>query len=106
MKRNEAYFIVIATFIVIVVWIIFSILDSAVSSTISKGLNAQIAPISPTFNTKIIDGLKTRKEVLPENLEAVPAASSSASPVSFEIQGPRPTTQPATTSSVLQGVNL
>lgn len=103
MKRNEAYFILIATFIVIVVWIIFSVLDSAVSSTISKGLSKQTLPIQPSFNTKVIDELKKRKIITPENPQTS-AATSSASPVSFEIQGPRPTTSPASTSGSLQGV--
>jgi predicted nucleic acid-binding protein len=86
MKKQEAFFILIATFILILAWIVFSILDSAVSSTISQSLHFQIAPISPTFDTKVVDELKKRQQVVSLNAEAVAPASTSAKPVSFVIQ--------------------
>lgn len=93
MKRQEAYFILIVTFVLVVLWIAFSILHSATDSTISSVINTQIADISPSFNTKIIENLKTRKQVTP--LAGAPVVTPSASNSATTIQNPTPTPLPS-----------
>lgn len=65
MKNKDILLLLISIFIIIVAWIIFNIYHSAATSTISKTLNINILPISPNFDTKTIDKLKTRKAVSP-----------------------------------------
>ena len=65
MKQKDILIIVILFFISSLVWIGTSIYHSGTNSTISETTNNNIAPIDPTFNTKTIEKLKTRKRVSP-----------------------------------------
>lgn len=65
MKRKQILFILIPTFIFVVIWIISSIYHGLMTSTISQNENMQITPISPNFDIKVIDNLKQRKAVTP-----------------------------------------
>ena len=78
MKQQQVLFILGITFIVILTWIVFSILESAMSSTISKTLSVQIASIPSTFNMKVIDEVKSRQEIPAVN--AVAQVSPEPSP--------------------------
>lgn len=78
MNKKEAYFILISTFVSILAWIIFSILQSAVNSTISAPLSVQISPIHPTFDTQTISALKKRTLVLPAEEVQPDIATSTA----------------------------
>ena len=64
-EKNDILIILIPTFIFVLVWMGFSIYHSIVASTISETVNMQIAPISPNFDTKTIDSLRERQNVLP-----------------------------------------
>lgn len=78
MKRKEAYILLLSTSVLIFAWVLFSILHSAISSTISENLNVQILPINPTFDVQTIEKLKTRIRVSPENtIGETPEASAS-----------------------------
>jgi hypothetical protein len=106
MKRQEAMFILIATFVVVIAWIAFAIYESFNNSTISKTLSVQISPISATFNTKIIDTVKKRQQVNPLNLEIVatptPASREAQTIPSAQTPTPIPTTPIASTSATGQ----
>jgi len=65
MKRNDILILLIPSFLIIVLWVVFNIYHNFVNSTIPESLNLQIAPISPRFDTSVIDGLKKRKTVAP-----------------------------------------
>jgi hypothetical protein len=79
MKRKEAYILLLSTSVLIFAWVLFSILHSAISSTISENLNVQILPINPTFDVKTIEKLKKRVRVIPENtIDETPEASASS----------------------------
>ena len=65
MKRKDILIILIPTFIFVILWIVFSIHHAINTPTISNATNAQIAPISPNFDTKTIDALKKRVNVTP-----------------------------------------
>lgn len=80
MKRKEAYILLLSTSVLIFAWVIFSILHSAISSTISENLNVQILPINPTFDVKTIEKLKKRVRVIPENtIDVTPSPISTGS---------------------------
>jgi len=90
MKRKDILLILIPSFIFVLAWIGFSIYHNIITSTISVPLSMQIAPITPNFDTSIIDSLKNRKKVLPVYQLSVPtegttiippSSSASASPV-------------------------
>jgi hypothetical protein len=56
---------VILLFIFVLIWIGGSVYRSAVGSTISEDVSKEISPISPTFDMKIIDKLKSREKITP-----------------------------------------
>jgi hypothetical protein len=76
MKQKDLYMILIPSFVVVIFWIGLNIYHNSVSSTIPPALNIQIKPINPTFDSKIIDKLKNRKEVVP--LFEMPTAKQSS----------------------------
>jgi len=65
MKQKDTLITVILLFIFVLIWIGGSVYRSAVSSTISEDVSKEISPISPTFDTKIIDKLKSREKIIP-----------------------------------------
>jgi len=65
MKKNDILLILVPSFIFVLAWIGFSIYHNVVTSTISEPLSMAITPISPTFDTSVIDGLKSRQNVVP-----------------------------------------
>ena len=80
MKQRDILFLVISTFVLIAVWIGFSIYHNLVSSTIAMPVKEKIVPIDPTFDTKTIDMLKERKNIEPifqaESKEATESAGA------------------------------
>jgi len=87
MKKNDILLILIPSFIFVLTWIGFSIYHNVITSTISEPLSMAITPITPTFDTGIITGLKSRQNVIPiYELNATAQnttipASPSASPI-------------------------
>lgn len=81
MKRNEVLFFLVATFVVVIAWVVFTILHNKLSSTISESLNMQIQQINPSFDTKTITSLKTRVQVTPATdiKQVIPEKQSSIS---------------------------
>lgn len=72
MKRRDILFLLISGAVLTILWIIFTILHQAVSTTISDDVSQQIAPITSKFDRKIIDALKKRPVISPEyNLKNV-----------------------------------
>lgn len=77
MLKNLAYLAAFTTFVVLV-WIGLSIYNSVTSSTLTQAEAVQVVPLTPTFNTKVIDSLKTRIQI-PVNLSDQIATSSAQS---------------------------
>lgn len=65
MKRRDILIILASIFIFVLIWIGFNIYHSSVKSTISESTSMQISPISPNFDTTVIDKLKKRQVVTP-----------------------------------------
>ncbi len=99
MNKKEAYFILISTFILIVAWIIFSILQSAVSSTISGSLSLQTTPINPTFDMQTITAIKKRKAVTPATEIQTNIATNAAQSIT-----PTPQAQQSATTGTVSAI--
>lgn len=99
MKQNEILYLVISVFVVTVFWIGLSIWHAHVNSTISDTQNIQVQPISPHFNRKIIEKLKTRKVVDPL-LSPIPASISATVQPTVS---PKPSTTPVATPAPTSG---
>lgn len=72
--------IAVPSFILIVIWVIFSIYHNSVSSTITPILGVQIKPIKPEFDTTTLYNLKLRKKVDP--IYQITVESPSPTPIS------------------------
>lgn len=71
-QKNLVYILIPST-IMIVVWIIFSVYNKAVMSTVSKSQIVAIQPISPVFPTGVLTQLQTRKSLDPlYSIDSVP----------------------------------
>lgn len=65
MKHKDIMMIVIPSFILVLVWIGFTIYHNMISSTITANVGMQIKPINPNFDSTTISDLKTRKKIQP-----------------------------------------
>lgn len=65
MKQKDIFLILVPSFILVVLWVIFSIYHNFVSSTISQPLTSQIRPIQGTFDMKEIEAIKQRQVIPP-----------------------------------------
>jgi hypothetical protein len=104
-KKYTGYFlfILISSFIVIVLWIATNIYSKFVSSTIDEALTIQTKAINPSFDEKTINKLKSRQKATPlHTLDAIVEASPTASidppvPTQPENDLPLPTSLPSFT---------
>ena len=65
MKRRDILIILGSIFIFVFIWIGFNIYHNSVKSTISDSVSMQISPLSPSFDTNVIDKLKKRQTITP-----------------------------------------
>jgi hypothetical protein len=95
MKKNKAQkdilYIAISSFILVVLWIGFNLYHAHATSTIEPVLQLQIKPIDPSFDTAVIQKLKSRQNIQP--VYELNNASSTAS------ISPTPTAQETSTST-------
>jgi|SRR5581483_8164599 len=78
MKQKEILFVVVSIFILVLIYIGFTIYHKSIASTISPDLSLQITPIAPAFDTATIEDLKKRNSVVPDFTQNT--ASQSVSP--------------------------
>lgn len=72
-QQKNLVFILVPSTILIVLWIVFSVYDKAVMSTISKSQTVAIQPISPAFPTGVLTTLQNRKSPTPlYSIDSVP----------------------------------
>lgn len=65
MKQKELLIILIPSFILTILWVIFSIYHNHVTSTVKNPLTIQTIPIVGKFDTNTIEALKNRQKVNP-----------------------------------------
>lgn len=104
-KQKDIVFLLGAIFFFVVLWTIFNVLHNTLRSTISPITSAQIAPISPTFDAKMIEKIKKREKVFSALETGGQIATSSLQIVSPTPQAiPTPTatssSQPATQGAI------
>lgn len=63
--KNDILTLSIATFIVTLAWVGFTIYHTLTTSTISSEIQQQLTPISGQFDMQTIQQLKTRDQVIP-----------------------------------------
>jgi len=83
MKQRDILFILIPTFLLVVLWVIFNIYHNSIESTVSKTVSAEVVPISPDFDFQTIENLKKR-EVIQPLYEISPVNSSVPAPAEVE----------------------
>lgn len=92
MKRIDFFLILIGGTILVIAWIVFSIIHNYQTSTLSNGVITQTIPITPNFNTSILQKLEQRLMVSPDfNLTKISATQAGILPT------PTPTPTPALT---------
>jgi len=78
-QKNLLYILVPST-ILVILWIIFSVYNKSVTSTISSTQKQAIEPISPLFPTGVLSDLKKRENIEPLfSIDSVPTDQSSES---------------------------
>ncbi|MEK7185980.1 MAG: hypothetical protein AAB675_01285 [Patescibacteria group bacterium] len=75
MKQREILLLSISVFLIIIMWIAFSIYHNLVISKIPQTTAEKIIPISPKFDTAAIDRIKNRQDVKP--IFEIPVATQS-----------------------------
>lgn len=71
MKQKDLLFLLTSSTFVVLIWIVFSILHSSLTSTISEGVAQDIAPIPGAFDTRELTSLKQRLGVTPQTGVAI-----------------------------------
>lgn len=76
MKQEEILFFLGSVVVVVFAWIAFTVLHNSLTSTITAEAIQAIIPIPATFDTKIIDKMKTRTIVAPVNTIQPPSQTA------------------------------
>ncbi len=95
MKQKDIFYIVVSSFILVVFWIGFQLWHIQNTSKINEAVTLQSTPISPTFDTKTLEKLKQRDQVLP--VFALKTASPTATVIPTRTPTPTITAVPTTT---------
>ncbi len=80
MKQRDYLFLIISSAILVVIWVTFNIIHTAITSTISASIGQQLEPISATFDTQTLNGLNSRKKVVPAFVISLPPTISPTIP--------------------------
>lgn len=102
MKRREILLFLISIVFLSFFWVLFTIYHNSITSTIPQPLGMQISPITPRFQTAVIDELKERNRVVPfYQLESPTQVETSPAPTSLPITTltPSPTIEENATDS-------
>lgn len=77
--QQNLLYILIPSFIVIIIWLISNIYNHAVMTTITTDQAVSIKPISESFDARVIDSLKKRRLVIGDTT-AKPVIAPSPTP--------------------------
>lgn len=100
MLKNILYLSLLTTF-VIIVWIILSVYNNYVTSTISSPLNRKIIPIESSFDTKTLEDLGKRHVIPVDFTKKIVITTSSGETATSPAQ-----TKTATSGGVLNTSNF
>jgi len=65
MGRRDTLLLSILTLITAIGWIMFDVYHAAIENTVPQNVEAQLAPITPTFKRAVIEDLKGRSVIDP-----------------------------------------
>jgi len=104
-QQQNILFILIPSTILIVLWIIFSVYNKSVMTTISQSQFSAIQPILPVFPTDVLADLKKRNAIAPlTSIDSVPNTIASSEATITPIPTPDPAAlQTATDEGALGG---
>lgn len=81
MKQKDVLFLLISSAILAVIWIIFNIIHTSLTSTITESVGQELNPIARTFDQKTLDTLKKRQKVTPvEAITIIPSVTPTPTP--------------------------
>jgi hypothetical protein len=75
--RGQVIFFLASIFIVVAAWVGFNVYHHFVTSTITSDLQMAITPITPDFDTSVLEKLRSRERVVPDFQFSGGAASNS-----------------------------
>ncbi|HWY79981.1 MAG TPA: hypothetical protein VNW29_06525 [Candidatus Sulfotelmatobacter sp.] len=81
-KQKDILFILISSFVVVFAWIVFNIIHILSNSTVSPDVQAQLMPIPPNFDSRVMQQLKSRENINPlfENQASTSATTITTTP--------------------------
>jgi hypothetical protein len=82
-EKRDIIFILGASLVLVVLWVVFSIYHNLNASTISEPVAIDINPIKPTFQENVVTTLKNRQKITPL-LNDAPSPSPSPTPVATQ----------------------
>lgn len=95
MKKKDILFILASGFFLVLAWIGFNIYHNSKTSTIPEATNIQIAPITPSFDQKTIEEIKTRR-----NIQAIFEGKSTPTPTATNSATPTTSPTPEITGAI------
>ncbi len=95
MKQKDLTILLISLFVLTILWVIFNIYHSYVTSTIKDPLTVQIIPIEGKFDKNTIEKLKSRQRINPlyeiqAEVTPGPSPTIQLSPIPTEEISPTP----------------
>ena len=91
MKQKDLITFLVLIVIVVLAFVGSNIYHSAVTSTIPEVLAIQVKPISPKFQTKVLDELKKRTRIAPQFNTSPAVLTPSPTAIPTPISGVSPT---------------
>lgn len=79
-QQKNLLYILVPSAILVILWIVFSVYNKSVTSTISSTQTQAIESISPSFPTEVLSSLKKRQSIEPLfAIDSVPNTEASES---------------------------
>ena len=83
MNSRDALLLSILTFVTALGWLVLDVYHASIDSTISPEVEAQLSPVTPTFEKDVVQSLKSRETFAPSE-ESPPIVESEAATGSAE----------------------
>ena len=92
MKQKDILFLLLSSTFLAVVWIVFTIIHTSLTSTISGTLHQQIQPISGSFDNQTIQIIQKRLKVTPKfAIQVIESPTPTVTPTLPPLQVVNPT---------------
>lgn len=102
MRQRDYLFLIISSAILVIIWITFNIIHTALTSTISVSVGQQLIPIAATFDTVELHDLSARNNVIPAYVISLPPSVSPTIPPVTPIVPLSSTSAQVVTQTIIQ----